>query len=247
MRPTALPSLAQPGSGAPGLVAVVLLPMLELIKQGNRSGASVAFTNSLRLDWGSLRYLFNPLHAGDVNWESNLFIGTIVVVLGLAGLCRVRDRNARGLLGVLVIGLLIAAGQNTPCFPLFYKCLPGFAGFRIHARAALLVVFALVCAAGMWLSWPHPRIQAWWNRSFGIPIRYAVIALVLLQALDLLQGAWMIKKVYTHAAIMILKAPPEHSFERTLVAELHKAGLVNPFSRRRACACRHPWSRRIMA
>jgi hypothetical protein len=212
-----------------GLAAVVLLPMLELIKQGNRSGVSPEFTNSLRFDWANFRYLFNPLHAGDVNWESNLFVGTIVVVLGLAGLSRVRERNVRGLLGVLVIGLLIAAGRNTPAFPLFYKWLPGFAGFRIHARAALLVVFALVCAAGVWLGRPHPRIRDWWNRRLGVPIRYAVIALVLLQALDSLQGTWMIKKVYTYAAIMILQAPAERSFERTLVERLRREGWMTPF------------------
>jgi tetratricopeptide (TPR) repeat protein len=212
-----------------GLVAVLLLPMLELIKHGNRSGTSPEFTNSLRFDWGSFRYLFNPLHAGDVNWESNLFVGTIVVVLGLVGLCRVRERNVRGLLGVLVVGLLIAAGQNTPAFPLFYKWLPGFAGFRIHARAALLVVFALICAAGIWLGRPHPRIQALWERLTGLPIRYAVIGLALLQALDLLQGTWMIKKVYTYAAVMILQAPPARSFERTLADKLRQGGMLTSF------------------
>jgi hypothetical protein len=207
-----------------GLVAVVLLPMLELVTQGNRSGASPAFTNSLRFDWGNFRYLFNPLHAGDVNWESNLFVGTIVVVLGLAGLCRVRERNVRGLLGVLVIGLLIGAGRNTPCFALFYKWLPGFAGFRIHARAALLVVLVLICAAGIWLGRPHPRLQVWWNRLFGIPIRYAVIGLVVLQALDLLQGTWMIKRVYTYAAIMILQAPADTRASAAGTAETRAAG-----------------------
>jgi hypothetical protein len=211
-----------------GLVAPVLLPMLELVSQGNRSGATPDFTNSFRLDWVNLRYLFHPLHAGDINWESNLFAGTIVVVLGLAGLCRLRDRNARGLLGVLVIGLLIAAGRNTPLFALFYQWLPGFAGFRIHARAAVLIVFALICAAGMWLGWPHPRLRAWWERSLGLPLRYAVFALVLLQMVDLVQGTWMIKRVYSYAAIMILHAPAERSFEQTLAHRLREAGGTTP-------------------
>ena len=212
-----------------GLVAVVLLPMLELVGESNRAGTSPEFTDSYRLDWGDLRYLFNPLHAGNVNWENNLFVGTIVVLLGLAGLCRVRERNVRGLLGVLVMGLLIAAGRNTPCFPLFYKWLPGFAGFRYHQRAALLVVLGLICGAGIWLGRPHPRIRDWWNRRLGVPIRYAVMALVLLQALDLLQGTWMIKKVYTYAANMILQAPTERSFERTLAEELRRDGWMTPF------------------
>jgi tetratricopeptide (TPR) repeat protein len=211
-----------------GLVAVVFLPMLELVKEGNRSGASPAFADSYSLTWKDLGSLFSPLRSGDVNWESNLLVGTIVVILGLAGLCLVRERNVRGLLGVLVIALLIAAGNSTPFFGFFYKWLPGFAGFRIHARAALLVVLVLICAAGIWLSRPHPRLRARWTSLFGVPTRYALIGLVLLQSLDLLQGSWAIKRVYTDAANMILKAPPEHLFEPTLVAGLRKAGLMEP-------------------
>jgi hypothetical protein len=142
-------------AGCAGLAAVVLLPMLELVTESNRAAASPEFTGSYSFDWANLRYLFNPLHAGALDWESNVFVGTIAVVLGLAGLCRVRERNVRGLLGVLVIGLLIAAGRNTPCFPLLYKWLPGFAAFRYHSRAALLVVLVLICGAGIWLGRPH--------------------------------------------------------------------------------------------
>jgi len=212
-----------------GLAAVVLWPMLELVRESNRAGASPEFTDSFRFGWGNLRYLFNPLHAGNVNWENNLFVGTMVVLLGLAGLCRVRERNVRGWLGVLVMGLLIAAGRNTPCFPLFYRWLPGYAGFRYHQRAAVLVVLVLICGAGIWLGRPHPRLRDWWNRCCGVPIRYAVIALVGLQALDLLQGTWMIKRVYTYAADMILQVPVERSFERTLAERLGREGWMTPF------------------
>ena len=38
-----------------GLVAVVLLPMLELVREGNRAGASPEFTDSFRFDWADLR------------------------------------------------------------------------------------------------------------------------------------------------------------------------------------------------
>jgi hypothetical protein len=209
-----------------GLVAVVFLPMLELVKEGNRAGASPAFTNSYRLSWNDLGSLFTPLRAGDISWESNLLVGTIVVVLGLAGLCRAHERNVRGLLGVLVIALLVAVGNSTPFFGLFYHWLPGFAGFRLHARAALLVVLVLICAAGIWLSQPHPRLRAYWAYLFGVPIRYALMGLVLVQAVDLLQGSWAIKRVYTDAASIILKVPPEHLFEPTLVVGLRKAGLL---------------------
>ena len=212
-----------------GLVAVVLLPMLELAGESNRSQSSHAFANSYNLAWTDLHYLFSPLQATGARWESNIFVGTLVVVLGLAGLCLVRQRNVRGLLGMLGIGLLIALGDKTPFFGLFYKWLPGYAGFRFQSRAALLVVMAVICAAGIWLSVPHPRLRAGWAYLFGVPVRYAILLLVLLQSLDLLQGTWMVKKVVTPSCCLAIGAPAEHSFEQTLVAELRKADLIKPF------------------
>jgi hypothetical protein len=211
-----------------GLVAVVLLPMLELVKESNRSQNSPAFANSYNMVWTDLHYLFSPLQSAGARWESNLFVGTLIVVLGLAGLCLVRERNVRGLLGMLVIGLLIALGDKTPCFGLFYKWLPGYAGFRFHSRAGLLVVVALICAAGIWLGRPHPGLRAVWTYLFGVPVRYAILLLVLLQSLDLLQGTWMVKGVITYVCSYTAGTPLEHSFEQTLVAELRKADLIKP-------------------
>ena len=113
--------------------------------------------------------------------------------------------------------------------PAVLQLAAGVCRFRFHARAALLVVLVLICGAGIWLGRPHPRIRDWWNRRLGVPPRYAVMALVLLQALDLLQGTWMIKQVYTYAAVMILQAPAEHSFERTLAEKLRQGGWTTPF------------------
>jgi hypothetical protein len=214
------------GWGA-GLLAVALMPFLELVKESNRSENSPAFTNSFNLDWPYLRELFSPLICGAV-WENGLFVGTLVVMLGLLGLSLLRERNVRALLGVLVIGLLIALGDKTPCFGLFYKWLPGHAGFRFHARAALLVVMVLICAAGIWLSRPHPRLRTAWTYLFGVPVRYALILLVLLRSLDLLQGAWIIKRAITYSCCLDLQTPLEDSFEQALVTELRKADLIKP-------------------
>ena len=211
-----------------GLVAVVLMPFLELIKESNRSGNSPAFANSYNLSLDAAGNPFQPVVLRFAIGKVNLFVGTMVVILGLAGLCRVRERNVRGLVGVLVVALLIALGDSTFFFGLFYKWLPGFAGFRFHSRTALLVVLVLICASGIWLSRPHPRLRAWWTFIFGVPIRYAIIGLVLLQSLDLLQGTWTIKRIITHVANFTLETPADRSFERTLVAELQKADLLEP-------------------
>jgi hypothetical protein len=214
-----------------GLVAVVLLPFLELVQQGNRAITSPAFTNYLKLEWEQLWSLFSPLGLSEwnypINWEMNLFVGPIVLLLGLAGLGRVRERNVRALLAVLVVGLLIAVGDSTPFFRLFYKWLPGFAGFRCHARAALLLVWVLICAAGIWLSRPHPGLRAMWSYNFNLPVRHFVIGLVCLQGLSLVYAAWVIKRTYAFA--VYYHYSPDYPFQKTLVAQLREWNLLQPF------------------
>ena len=211
-----------------GLVAVLLLPFLELVKEGNRVAASPAFANAWKLQWQHLPSLVSPVATWEparwINWEMNLFIGPVALLLGLAGLSLVRERKVRGLLLVLVVALLMAVGDTTPFFWLFYKCLPGFSGFRSHAREALLVVLVLVCTAGIWLSRPHPALKAMWTHNLGIPVRHVLIGLVLFHSLSLLYATWVIKSTYSYSSIA--QTSPDHPFQRTLVAQLQKAGLM---------------------
>lgn len=210
-----------------GLVSAALLPMLELAKESNRVAASPAFANFFKLEWEYLGSLFSPLGLlPPINWEMNLFVGSAAVVLGLSGLCLVRERNVRGLLGVCIVGMLIALGDNTPFFNLLYEYLPGFASFRIHARAGVMVVLGLICGTGIWLSRPHPFVRAFWADNFALPVRYVVIGLVLFQGLDLLRGTRQIKTAYTFSKVM--HYPPDYPFQRTLVARLREAGLMEP-------------------
>jgi hypothetical protein len=198
-----------------------------LVRESNRTQTTADFANSYNMRWTDLRYLFVPRWWGII-WETNLLVGTVVVVAGVMGLCQVRERKVRGLLGMLVIGLLIALGNQTPFFGLFYKWLPGYAGFRFQTRAALLVVMALICAAGIWLSRPHARLRAVWGYLFGIPARYFLILLAVIQVLDLLQGAWMTKGFVTPTCCLLLGVPQEHSVERSLVDALRREDLIKP-------------------
>jgi hypothetical protein len=210
-----------------GLVAIALLPMLELAHESNRAQTTADFANSYNMTWRDLLSLFSPPWKGLV-WENNLLVGGVVVVIGIVGLCRVRERNVRGLLGMLGIGLLLALGNQTPFFGLFYKWLPGYAGFRFQARAALLAVVALICAEGIWLSRPHPRLREVWRKLLGIPVRYALVLVVGLQVFELAQGAWMIKQVVTPMCCVALEVPFEHSVEQALLDTLQKKDMIQP-------------------
>jgi hypothetical protein len=213
-----------------GLVSVLLLPFLELVSQGNRMGASPALASFFKLQWQDLESLISPLGVWQgpewINWETTLFFGPIALVLGLAGLVRVRERNVRALLAVAVVAMLMSLGDATPCFALLRKFLPGYSVFRMHAREAVLVVLALICAAGIWLSQPHPRLKAWWSRKSRMPVWYAVAGVVLLQGLSLLYGTWVIKRAANYA--ILFKVRPDYPFRAVLAARLREAGLLEP-------------------
>ena len=228
-----------------GLAAVILLPFLELAGEGNRAAPSPEFAAFGKLKLAHLPSLFSPLGllALPIDWEMNLFVGPIVLVLGLAGLARVRERNVRGLLAVLVAAGLIAAGDQTVFFPLFFKGLPGFAAFRVHARAGALLVLVLVCAAGVWLSRPHPRLKAVWSRLFGLPLHFPVMGVVLLDVAGVLFGDWQMKDVYTFPNVM--QTSPDFPFQQTLVAQLQAAGLLQPAQPPPRSVSLIGWSRRV--
>jgi hypothetical protein len=155
-------------SGVAGLIAAVLLglgvaaamlgPFLELVTQGNRAHANLAFAGSASMEWWHWASLFVPNGRGRVfYWELNQYMGLLGAAAGLAGLMRLRDPNTRGLAAVAGVGVLVAAGPRTPLFPAIFHALPGLGAFRIHARAAILVSFALVMAGALLLSRPPRR------------------------------------------------------------------------------------------
>ena len=209
-----------------GLVAVVLGPFWELVEHGNRTGASPTFANYGRMEWRQFATLFAfPSPPGWVDWEKNVFVGVPAMVTGLAGLLCVRDRNVRGLLAVLLAGLLIAVGDGTPLFGLFHEYLPAFALFRLHARAALLVVFALICAAGVWLSRPRPGLRTLRPGRFSVSSMKLFLVVALLQAIHSLLANWTMKRAYLSEAI-IAQTAPDHPYEATLATALRRAGLL---------------------
>ena len=210
-----------------GLIAIVLLPFLELIQQGNRPGNSPEFVSFGKLAWEDLGSLaiplgINPQYA--VNWEANLFVGLPVLVLGLMGFSRLKERNTRGLISVLLVGLLIALGNNTPFFHLFYKWLPGYASLRIHSRAGVLIVLALVASGGMWLSRPHSGLLSFVTRNFPVSIRHLAVGLLALQVVLLAYATWSFRSAYSFQSIA--RHSPDYPFQQSLLEQLGEKHLL---------------------
>jgi hypothetical protein len=99
-----------------------------------------------------------------------------VLVGGLAGLAAAwGERESRGLWLAGAFGALLGSGSHTPAFGLFYPLVPGASVFRLHSRAALLVVFVLVLGLGLFLSRRlRPRVV-----FLGLGLGTAVAALLV--------------------------------------------------------------------
>jgi hypothetical protein len=167
-----LPSLARLGLelGLAGLAltlglalaAVALLPLAELASQSNRPEASVAlaalFSEPLR-GWATLLVPTQLPYFG-LQANAQLYAGLLPLLAGVCGLAAVRERNVRGLLAVACFAALLAAGERTPLFRLFFHVIPGVGWLRIHSRATVLVTLAVVLAAALLFSRPPARRTA---------------------------------------------------------------------------------------
>ncbi len=149
-------------AAALAVAAPTLLPFLEMAGQGNRGPNSLAFSGRE----GMSAFLWSSLAVPDGGarafyWAFNVYSGLCALVGGVAGLVATRrERETRGLAAMGVVGLLLGSGSHTPAFSLFFELLPGTGLFRLHARAALLVVLALVLGLGLFLSRRPRRASA---------------------------------------------------------------------------------------
>ncbi|MGE0452015.1 MAG: hypothetical protein AB7O37_07555 [Vicinamibacteria bacterium] len=151
----ALGALAAALALALALAAPLVLPFAELVLQGNRSSdPAFARVGAMRwFDWLSLAQPDSGLAV--FYWEQNLYAGVAVLVGGVAGLLLAsQSADGRGVLAMAALGFLVACGDQTPVFGLLRQIVPGLALLRIHSRAAVLVVLALLLGLGWFLSRP---------------------------------------------------------------------------------------------
>lgn len=211
--------LAAAGALAAGLVAVQLLPFLELVHEGNRLGRSADFALQHPLAaqswWSLLRS--KPGGAAFFNWEYNLYAGLPLVLLALGALTQwrrppiLRLAMLAGLFGVL------ALGATTPLLPALVDHVPGWDALRYPARYAIIVAFAGCLLAALTLE----QLARWLTTK---PSRWAVAATPVLAGLILLNVADTFRAYVERSAIYASPATFPH--EQALNQQLRTAGLL---------------------
>lgn len=141
-----------------GLAAIALLPMAELAAHGNRGAPSLAFSALFAEPLAGWATLLVPTQLPHFRMQANaqLYAGVLPLVAGVCGLFGLRERNLRALFVLAAFAVLLALGEATPVFGVFFHVVPGLAWFRIPSRATVLVTLAVVLAAGVFVSRP-PR------------------------------------------------------------------------------------------
>jgi hypothetical protein len=175
------------------------------------------------MEWREFLSLFALPFEGTIDWEANLYIGICLLAPGLLGLITRSGRDLRGVWTVIILGFLISIGKRNPLFDLFYYGLPGFSSFRIHARAALLISFGILLAAGAFLSRPPRILRDFWSANMPFATPYCFAAICVIQALNLAVMNFEIKRSYGPPGGSL----PDIPFERTLVSALDETNLFS--------------------
>lgn len=170
--------------------AAAWLPTLSLTSSTSRAALAPDEAGVLSLDPVYLLGVLIADRSGAA--ERTTYVGLSVLALALIGLVRARSvsRRLRGwLLGVIVIGAVVALGTHTPVYG-WLSQLPGASLLRVPARAWFVVVFALAVLAGCGL---HTIVS-----SIKRPTRQAMFGMTLvLIGLELLSVDWSVYRVET--------------------------------------------------
>jgi hypothetical protein len=139
------------------ICAVQLLPTIDLMLESNRTAPSIQFSASSAANSSCLTSLY--VSQAGIGWEANLYIGLICTAAGLLGLSQWDDARVRGLWLLGAVGFGLALGRSTPLFAVMFQVLPGMGSFRVAARYAIFLPWAMLLAG----------LIAWANGKFSRP------------------------------------------------------------------------------
>jgi hypothetical protein len=86
--------------------------------------------------------------------------GLIPLVLALIALYVIKDRRKYLFLGISLVALLYALGDNTPFFTIFYHLVPGVKSFRAPSTIMFLLTFSVTVLGAMGLQRLTERLEA---------------------------------------------------------------------------------------
>ena len=148
-----------------GLAAIQLIPSFELSRHGIRAaGESFGEANLLALPYHDVIQSVVPTYSTALPTEWVGYVGLMPLLLGVVAVVwRWRDPVVLLLAGLAIVSLLVALGAATPVFWLVYHIVPGYALFRVPARALLVFTFAaaLLAAIGTAEFQATDRRRAW--------------------------------------------------------------------------------------
>ncbi len=136
-----------------GLAAVQLLPTYELIRLSSRAHPDWEYAAEGSFPPALLPILVFPRHAfagRELYWEYYGYPGALPLLLALASVALAR-REPRVLVLWTIAGLavLFALGRHSVLFPLLWRHAPGFASFRVPARAVVVLGLAVSLASAL--------------------------------------------------------------------------------------------------
>lgn len=169
------------GMGVVGilLAAVQLAPTFEFLSLSTREEASYTFAARYAWPPGYLITLLIPNFFGDVvntgYWgdgiysESMFYVGVLPLILLLVAGARLRHRLTPWLLGLAIVGPLLALGPFGIAHRLAYTLIPLFGAGRAPGRGGFLFTFAVAALGGLIVTWmedqPAQALRAGWWRT----------------------------------------------------------------------------------
>ena len=161
-----------------GLVAVQLLPFLELLQHSQRDTGFA--TGAWTLKWSGLGNFLVPLfrtfrdrggiyfqHAQQ--WITTFYGGTTVVLFALIGICTTRNRRVALLVFASALSIALALGPDGFIYDWFRKAVPGLGLMRYPIKFIVPVVVALPLLAAFGARrWPERPGTPWLGLAAAI-------------------------------------------------------------------------------